>query len=141
MRHLGELRSASRRGEFKRPKRPWVIPLMALTEFTVGAVLVYIGVIILSEVTGASFEYSRVLLAEGFISIVLGVGNVLLGVGLWLLRPWARIALIAYSAVVTGFEVLSAPVGEADLLAVVWEGVLIVGLCLPDVRDAFRRTR
>jgi len=124
-------------------KRPDGITLIGLYHFLMAGlyVILFLGLLLIPVLVGVSTIAtevedahipiaitSAVFLMVGFVVLIVGALNLVLGIGLWNMRPWSRIAVMILAA----FRLFSFPVGTAI------GGLTLWYLVQPDVEVLFK---
>ncbi len=135
-------------------KRPVGVTILAILAF-IGGILGILGgigsigaVALLSSTTyaaaGASIPHASAtyLYIIGGLLLVLGVLDIVLGVGLWGLKPWAwtlGVGLQILSLIIDGVQVAQGASIASEIVGIVISVAVLVYLFTPGVRAAFGR--
>lgn len=121
----------------RRNRRPAIVSAIAAINFAIALylALAFVLLVVTSDYGESPFTWELWLVAGH------AVINVVIGVGLWTLKNWARFAAVLLYLVSIGLELFAAAAGGPELATVVQVAIsvaFIVILTRPNVAAAFR---
>lgn len=137
-------------GQMKRPVGVTILAIIAIIAGIAGFALGLRALGLANAGAGASasaiaigipgVNTTNLVFILGVVFLVLGVIYVSVGIGLWLLEPWARtlgIILMIGDLALRGWQITHSPSSPTQIGGVVLDLVVLVYLLSPGVRDAF----
>lgn len=121
-------------------QRPTGVTILAVVS-AIGGVLLILGSLALLGLGAVFAAYGGGLaFLLGLVSLALGVADLALAYGFWMMKPWAWTWAVVLQAISVVYSLLSLVLGGGIsnvVFSVIVAGIIIYYLNMPDIRKAF----